>query len=158
MFKFVFIAAILINCFPIQLDAHDRAADSNQRNSTVVVLFVSGSPDYQSLVDILVDDVSQELVQSDGWTIVLPLPGTMDQDTSGREIGEAQDADQILEGFVMYTRDEWRVTVQLFDPKTGMHLWSESYSVRDLSKSNVAQSIVSDIRGSIKLGASKSSE
>lgn len=47
------------------------------------------------------------------------------------EIARELNVETVMEGSVRYANDQVRITVQLIDPETGAHLWSEAYQ-RDL--------------------------
>ncbi len=49
-----------------------------------------------------------------------------------RDIGRELGADQIVEGSVRKSGTSLRITVQLIDVDTGLHVWSQNYDVTDL--------------------------
>jgi len=47
-----------------------------------------------------------------------------------RKIGQALNAEALLEGSIRQTGDELRINAQLIDARNGYHLWSKAYSAR----------------------------
>ena len=70
-----------------------------------------------------------------------------------REIGQELGVSQILEGSVRRAGDKVRVTVQLIDTRTNMHVWAESYD-RNLAdvfaiQTEIAQQIATQLKAKL---------
>jgi serine/threonine-protein kinase len=68
-----------------------------------------------------------------------------------RTIGNQLNVRWVLEGSVRKDTDQLRVTVQLIDTKSGMHVWSHAYDANMAGLSGVQQRIAAEVRGSLKL-------
>ena len=75
------------------------------------------------------------------------------QDVSVSEIGEALNVSHVLEGSIRKSGNTLRITAQLIDTKTDVHLWSDTYD-RPLTADNIfaiqdeiATAIVNELQG-----------
>lgn len=75
------------------------------------------------------------------------------------EIARELDVDLILEGSVVRERGLVRVTAQLIDARTDLHVWARSYDrpVRDLLslQSDVVSSVVRDVKAALSSGVGR---
>lgn len=81
------------------------------------------------------------------------------QGTPITEIAEALNVAHVLEGSIRKSGDTLRITAQLINPKTDVHMWSETYD-RPLTADNIfkiqdeiAAAIVAELKGQLKFEA-----
>ncbi|WP_416879258.1 tetratricopeptide repeat protein [Litorimonas sp.] len=81
------------------------------------------------------------------------------QGTPIREIAEALNVAHVLEGSIRKSGNTLRITAQLINPKTDVHMWSETYD-RPLTADNIfkiqdeiAAAIVTELKGQLKFEA-----
>jgi TolB-like protein len=111
-----------------------------------------GDPQQEYFVDgmteELIADVSQiSALRVISRTSVMQYKGTK---KSMPEIARELNVDGLIEGSVLRSGDQLRITAQLIEAKTDMHLWARSYE-RDLRnalalQSEVAQAIAREIK------------
>jgi TolB-like protein/DNA-binding winged helix-turn-helix (wHTH) protein/tetratricopeptide (TPR) repeat protein len=101
---------------------------------TIVVLplvDMSVSQSEQSLCDGLTDELSNWLAHIPTLRVVARTSAFAfkGKDRDVREIAAALGATHVLEGSMRRNRDQLRITVQLIDASTGLHIWSNSYDM-----------------------------
>jgi len=126
-----------------------------QRGPVVAVLpFESMSDDAETryIGEGVSEDIIHTLVQQTGLPVVARTSSFQfkDQNLDGREIGQRLNATHLLEGSVRRSDNQVRVTAQLIDVPSDMHLWSEQYDrpVEDMFmvQSDIAHAIVDRIK------------
>jgi len=85
-----------------------------------------------------------------------------DSDLSVPEIANELNVKTVMEGSVRYANDRVLVTIQLIDPETDAHLWSESYN-RDLSdifaiQADIAMNVANALEAEFSLEEQESIE
>jgi TolB-like protein/DNA-binding winged helix-turn-helix (wHTH) protein/Tfp pilus assembly protein PilF len=113
-------------------DEKMSAAEPVARGKSIAVLpFVNMSADADQ--EYFADGISEELLNTLAQFEDLRVVGRTssfsfrNSDADLMEIGEALNADVILEGSVRKAGDRVRITAQLNNAETGFHLWSETY-------------------------------
>jgi TolB-like protein/Tfp pilus assembly protein PilF len=110
----------------------DLAAEPIEREKSIAVLpFVnmSADADQEYFADGISEELINTLVRLEGLRVVGRTSSFSykNADTDLTTIGEALNADVILEGSVRKAGDRLRITAQLIDAEDGYHLWSETY-------------------------------
>jgi len=85
-----------------------------------------------------------------------------DSDLSIPEIADELNVETVMEGSVRYANDRVLVTIQLIDPETDAHLWSESYN-RDLAdvfgiQADIAMNVANSLEAEFSLAEQESIE
>jgi len=85
-----------------------------------------------------------------------------DSELSIPEIADELNVQTVMEGSVRYANDRVLVTIQLIDPETDAHLWSESYN-RDLSdvfaiQADIAMNVANSLEAEFSLAEQESIE
>ena len=85
-----------------------------------------------------------------------------DSDLSVPEIADELNVETVMEGSVRYANDRVLVTIQLIDPESDVHLWSESYN-RDLSdvfaiQADIAMNVANSLEAEFSLAEQESIE
>jgi TolB-like protein/DNA-binding winged helix-turn-helix (wHTH) protein len=126
----------------------------SQGPSIAVLPFVnmSSDPEGNYIGDGISEDVIHTLVQQTNLPIVARTSSFQfrDQNLDGREIGTRLNATHLLEGSVRKSGKEVRVTAQLIDVPTGVHLWSEQFDVPVEELFTIQTEIATGIVGKIK--------
>jgi serine/threonine protein kinase/Tfp pilus assembly protein PilF len=125
----------------------DRVVGGNQNIRSVAVLplaNLSGDPDQEYFSDGMTESLITDLAKIGALkvisrTSVMTYKGEKKKPL--RDIAEELGVDAVLEGSVLRSGDRIRITVQLIDATTDLHLWAESYD-RDLADVLVLQSEV----------------
>jgi len=156
----VAITAILIWQFLPTKDTDSQTTEVTTdvvEKSIAVIPFVnlSDDPDQEYFVDGMVDEIIDHLFKV-GDLKVISRTSSMrfrNSNLSSKEIAEELGVSTILEGSVRKVRNEVRITVQLIDAKTDMHLWSETYE-GELSnvfsiQSEVAQKVARELKATL---------
>jgi TolB-like protein/DNA-binding winged helix-turn-helix (wHTH) protein len=108
---------------------------------TIVVLplvDMSMAQTEQALCDGLTDELSNWLAHIPTLRVVARTSAFAfkGKDKDVREIASELGATHVLEGSLRRSQDQLRITVQLIDASTGLHIWSDSY---DLPIGNIFQ-------------------
>jgi TolB-like protein/Tfp pilus assembly protein PilF len=131
------------------------AAEPIERGKSIAVLpFVNMSADADQ--EYFADGISEELLNTLAHFEDLRVVGRTSSfsfkhsDADLKEMGEALNADVILEGSVRKAGDRVRITAQLNDARNGFHIWSEIYD-RDLVdifaiQTEIATAITDELR------------
>ncbi len=106
--------------------------------SVAVLPFLNMSRDPQN--EYLSDGISEELINTLVQQTTLPIIGRTssfqfkDQQLDLKAIGERLGATHLVEGSVRKSGQQIRITAQLIDSSSGVHLWSEEFdrSIEDL--------------------------
>jgi TolB-like protein/DNA-binding winged helix-turn-helix (wHTH) protein/lipoprotein NlpI len=134
------------------------SAEPAARGKSIAVLpFVNMSADSDQ--EYFADGISEELLNTLAQFDDLRVVGRTssfsfkNSDADLKEIGEALNADVILEGSVRTVGDQVRITAQLNGAKDGFHLWSETYD-RELTdiftiQTEIATAIADALRVSL---------
>ena len=113
---------------------------SEQRPSIAVLPFEnrSAKQDDAYFVDGIHDDILTQLTKIGAMKVIARTSVEQFRDTklTTREIGEKLGVTRVLEGGVQRAGDRVRVTVQLIDATSDVHLWAESYD-RELTAANI---------------------
>jgi TolB-like protein/Tfp pilus assembly protein PilF len=136
----------------------NRLRPSSQINALAVIPLenLSRDPEQEYFADGMTDELITDLAKTAtarmaSRTSVMRYKGTK---KSVREIGRELDVDAIVEGTVTRSGDRVRITAQLIQTATDMHLWAETYE-RDASEvlglqREVATDIASRISSVVK--------
>jgi TolB-like protein/DNA-binding winged helix-turn-helix (wHTH) protein/Tfp pilus assembly protein PilF len=108
---------------------------------------LSGDPDQQYFADGLTDALITDLAKMGSTRItsrtsVMQYRGTT---KSIKEIGRELNVDAIVEGTVTYAGNRVRVTAQLIQVATDMHLWADAYEREISSILDLQRSLATDI-------------
>jgi adenylate cyclase len=128
----------------------DRSGDSSRPGIAVLPFCnLSNDPEQEYFSDGVTEDLTAVLSRSRDLLVISRSSSSRyecqpsDLKQVGRELGVAY----VVEGSVRRAQDRVRITAQLIDATTDVHVWSESYE-RDLSPANVFE-IQSDIASQI---------
>jgi len=131
--------------------AGDTAADNVRRRlpkSVAVLPFANMSPDPNDayFADGLHEEILNQLVKLSDLSVIsrTTMMQYANQNKSPPEIADELNVETVMEGSVRYAGNRIRVTVQLIDPVTDLHLISETYNA-DLSNLDQIFDIQSDI-------------
>ncbi len=108
-----------------------ESSSSIQRDSVAVLPFVnlSPNPEHAFYAAGIHEEILNQLVKQTSLKVISRTSMARFQDT--REpipnIARELDVDSVLEGSVRYSNDRIRVTIQLVDGKSDIHLWSDTY-------------------------------
>ena len=128
------------------------AADDESRNrlpnSVAVLPFANLSPNPNDayFADGLHEEILNQLVKLSNLNVIsrTTMMRYADQDKTPPEIADELNVETVMEGSVRYAGQRIRVTVQLIDPETDLHLISETYNA-DISDLDEVFNIQSDI-------------
>jgi TolB-like protein/Tfp pilus assembly protein PilF len=139
-------------------DAQHEQALTLPGSSIAVLPFanMSGDPEQEYFADGIVDDIITGLSQIK-WLSVIARNSSfvyknkaVDVKQIGRELGVRY----VLEGSVRKARDRVRITTQLIDARTGVHLWAERYdrAVNDIFavQDEIAMNVVGTIEPNLR--------
>src|SRR3990172_3648688 len=116
---------------PVAVDANEATQPAPLPNSVAVLPFENMSPDPNNayFADGLHEEVLNQLAKIKALNVIART--TMRQyantDKSFRQIADELNVETVMEGSVRYADNYIRVTVQLINPATGVHSWSEAY-------------------------------
>jgi TolB-like protein len=122
--------------------------------SVAVLPFVnlSNDPEQEYFSDGMVDAILDHLFKVGDLKVISRTSSMRYKNTKLplKKIARGLGVSAILEGSVQKIGNKVRITAQLIDPKTGFHLWSETYD-RDLSdifsiQSEVAQNVARELK------------
>jgi len=101
-------------------------------NSIVVLPFknLSGDPEQEYFVDGMTDALSAELGKIKALRVISRTSAMHYKDTDKAipEIAKELGVDAVIEGSVLKAGNDVRVTAQLVDGRTDVHLWSDNYT------------------------------
>jgi TolB-like protein/Flp pilus assembly protein TadD len=148
-------------------DAHGpAAADAKvpRANSIAVLAFADMSElrDHEYFADGISEEILNLLTRIPGLRVVARTSSFSfkGKDTDIETIGKALDVGYVLEGSVRRSGDQVRVTTQLVDARTSMHIWSETYdrALDDLLtvQTEIADSVARSLKVTLVEGSSTS--
>jgi TolB-like protein/DNA-binding winged helix-turn-helix (wHTH) protein len=112
-------------------ERHRAGAAANLIRSVVVLPFdnLTGDPAQEYVVDAITDALTTELAQIDGLRVISRTSAKQFKRSAKRleAIGDELKVDGVLEGSVMRSGQQVRVTAQLIHAVTDRHLWAQSY-------------------------------
>ena len=118
----------------------EELAAATVRPSVAVLPFSNRSPDpeNQFFADGIHDDLLTRLADIEALRVISRTSVNEYRDTTKnlREIGTELDVTTIVEGAVLRSGNQVRMTVQLIDAATDEHLWADSYD-RELTTQNL---------------------
>ena len=119
---------------------------------------LSNDPDQEYFSDGMVDAILDHLFKVGELKVISRTSSMRYKNTklTLKEIAHELDVSALLEGSVQKIGNKVRITTQLIDPKTGFHLWSETYD-RDLSdvlsiQSEVALNVARALKAKLNSG------
>ena len=149
---------VLALLFGLNVDRwRDRLVGMTSRsriNSLVVLPFenLSGDPEQGYFADGMTDELASKLAQI-GALRVISRTSAMQYKHSGKplpEIAKELNVDAAVEGSVLRSGDNVRITVQLIDASSDKHLWAKDYeqSLNDVLRvqDQVAQAIANEVK------------
>jgi TolB-like protein len=127
------------------------AQSSRLPNSVAVLPFaaLSQDPDDAFFAEGIHDELLNQLAQNGELNVIsrTAVLGYASTELPIARIAEELNVETIMEGTIRYGRERIRLTAQLIDPKTGTHLWSNTYD-REFDVNNIFE-IETDIAVSI---------
>ncbi len=150
--------AVIAVWWIVTRDADDAAAGDPQApraNSIAVLAFadMSEGRDHEYFADGISEEILNLLTRIPGLRVVARTSSFSfkGKDADIATIGKALDVAYVLEGSVRQSGDQVRVTTQLVDATTSMHIWSETYdrSIDDLL--TVQTEIAASVARSLKI-------
>lgn len=121
----------LLRRFRLDTNAATPAVDGARRPSIAVLPFanISGDPDQDYFADGLAEDIITDLSRISALSVVarnsvLAYKGRV---VDILQIARELKVDYLLEGSVRRAENRVRITGQLIDARTGMHVWAERY-------------------------------
>src|SRR3990172_1333149 len=116
---------------PVAVDANEATQPAPLPNSVAVLPFENMSPDPNNayFADGLHEEVLNQLAKIQAMNVIArtTMRRYADTDKSFRQIAEELNVETVMEGSVRYAGNDVRVTAQLINPATDVHLWSETY-------------------------------
>jgi len=138
-----------------ELPAADQSFTTEKSIAVIPFVNLSNDPEQEYFSDGMVDEILNHLFKVGDLKVISRTSSMRYKNTelSLKEIAEELGVSAILEGSVRKAGNEVRITVQLIDAKTDMHLWSETYE-GDLSdvfsiQSSVAQNVASGLKAKL---------
>ena len=133
----VLIVVAAVNVGAIRDWIVSRAQPTSQITALAVIPLenLSGNPEEEYFADGMTDELITDLAKASSARItsrtsIMRYKGTR---KNIREIGRELDVDAVVEGTVTRSGDRVRITAQLIQVATDMHLWAETYD-RNLSE------------------------
>jgi TolB-like protein/Flp pilus assembly protein TadD len=131
--------------------------DATQSKPLIAVLpfkNLSGDPAQQVVSDCITEDVATELSRFRSLKVIGRHSSFGEQFLDAREVGRELDVDYVVDGTVLKTGDQIRITARLSETGSGAQLWAERY-VRELQdafavQDEVARTIVSTLSGRVE--------
>jgi TolB-like protein/predicted Zn-dependent protease len=133
-----------------------KSSESTEK-SVAVLPFVnlSNDPEQEYFSDGMVDEILDRLFKVGDLKVIARTSSMRYKNTklTLKEIAHELGVSTLLEGSVQKFGNKIRITVQLIDPKTSFHLWSETFN-RDLSdvfliQSEVAQNVARELKATL---------
>ena len=143
---------------PVETPVHRvvRGDASESKPSIAVLPFksLSGDPAQQILSDCITEDVATELSRFRSLKIIGRHSSFGEQFLDARDVGRKLDVDYVVDGTVLKSGDQLRVTARLSETGSGAQLWAERY-IRELQdafavQDEVARTIVSTLSGRVE--------
>lgn len=137
--------------------ARQQASPAHNIRSIAVLPFtnLSGDPSQEYFADAMTDEMTSDLAKI-GALRVISRTSAMHYKGTARtmpEIARELKVDGVIEGSVVRTVSRVRITVQLIDARSDVHIWSDSYE-RDLNdvlalQNELAHTIATQVRAAI---------
>src|SRR5207247_1128581 len=154
------IAALLVFAFDIR-GLRQRLLITNPPIRSIAVLpldNLSGDPAQDYFADGMTDDLITDLAKIKSLRVI-SRTSVMQYKSAHRslpEIARALNVSAIVEGAVSRSGNQVRITAQLIDARTDVHLWAQDFD-RDLAdtmalQSEIAQTIAHQIRVEMTIG------
>jgi TolB-like protein len=123
----------------IQIHSQPTQSVELPRKPSIAVLpfaNLSGDVDQNYFIDGIVEEITTALSHF-SWLFVIARGSSFTykgRDVDAKQIGRELDVQYLLEGSVRKSSDRVRITAQLIDALTGMHLWADRYdgSLKDI--------------------------
>ncbi len=89
----------------------------------------SNDPKWQSLADAVTEDITANLSQSRDLFVIARNSSDVYRDKAidAREVGRDLGVRYVMEGSVSVVADKLRITAQLIEASSGIHIWSQRY-------------------------------
>ncbi|MBW2542396.1 MAG: tetratricopeptide repeat protein, partial [Deltaproteobacteria bacterium] len=137
---------------PEQTTVAVETAEPGKSIAVLPFVNMSSDPDQEYFADGISEELLNTLAQFEDLRVVGRTSSFSfrKSDANLTEIGEALNADVILEGSVRKAGDRVRITAQLNNAKSGFHIWSEVYE-RELTdifaiQTEIATAITGELR------------
>ncbi len=154
--KFIMVSAIMLTLIVLGYFIIPKLYKSSApiEKSIAVLPFVnlSNDPEQEYFSDGMVDEILDHLFKVGDLKVISRTSSMRYKNTKLTLKGIANElgVSALLEGSVQKIGNKVRITAQLIDPKTGFHLWSETYD-RNLSdvfsiQSEVAQNVAREMK------------
>ena len=132
----------------------ERPGPAGEPIGSVVVLpfdNLTGDPAQEYVVDAVTDALTTELVQIDGLRVISRTSARQFKQSAKRlpAIAEELKVDAVLEGSVMRSGHQVRVTAQLIHAVTDRHLWAHSYDGELTDVIRLPQRIAREMAGAM---------
>ena len=153
----IVLAATLISAWML-FRVRSAAIGNNAPIASLAVLpfsNLSGDPSQEYFADAMTDEMTSDLAKIGALRVISRTSAMHYKGTSSTvpQIARELNVDGVIEGSVLRTGNQVRITVQLIDARSDAHRWSESYE-RDLKdilslQSEVAHTIASQVQAVI---------
>jgi TolB-like protein len=114
-----------------QVDFRSKFDSANGKVAIAVLPFINMSPDPEQeyFSDGITEDILNTLVKTNMLPVIARSSSFQykDKQLDVRQIAAELNVTHVLEGSVRIINDQLRITAQLTDGTTGIHLWSERY-------------------------------
>lgn len=138
------------------LEFYDQSPDAPIRSIAVLPLEnISGDPDQEYVADGMTEELITELGKRSELRVIsrTSILGYKASELSLPEIAAELGVEGIIEGTVAREADHFRITVQLIDARTDMHVWADSFD-REMSsvlalRRDVAREVADQLRLSL---------
>jgi serine/threonine protein kinase/tetratricopeptide (TPR) repeat protein len=113
---------------------------------------LSGDPQRAYFADAMTEELTSELASLRSLRVISSTSAARYRasDKSMRQIADELGVNALIEGSVLHTGDQVRITVQLIEAATDQHLWSRSYERRHADviglQRDVARAVAQEIR------------
>ncbi|MCG7852104.1 MAG: tetratricopeptide repeat protein, partial [Methanosarcinaceae archaeon] len=141
---------------PLRKNSTEGLSDLDKSIAVLPFANLSSDPDQEYFSDGMVDEIIDRLFKIGDLKVISRTTSMSYKNTtlSLKEIAQELKVSAILEGSVRKMGDNVRITVQLIDAGSDVHLWSEVYD-RDISnifaiQSEVAQAVAKELKAVIK--------
>ncbi len=142
-----FVIAVALLAILAAMPRHHSVQASASTPSIAVLpfRFLNEAKDEEFFSDGLTEDLTDSLAQIPGVRVVAPTSAFLYKGKAVdiREVGRELNVGAVLEGSVQRVDNRVRVTAQLGDTATGLHLWSSSYD-REMKDVLAIQREISD--------------
>ena len=136
-----------------------RISIRNSPNITSLVVLplanLSGDPSQDYFADGITDELTTDLARISSLRVISEISAMRYRGTHPplRQIAQELDVDAVIEGSVVRSGDEVRITAQLIDAKNDRHLWAQSYDRHGIDalglQQEVARAIASQVHSNL---------